>query len=96
VTRELAELDERQEQQPTDRAALVPVMRGLVERWETTSVATRRNMLRELIQGVWAYPKSTGPDGEERPAYAVPVMVWEAAPTPIGRRAEQAEHRAEA
>ncbi|MEU1597277.1 zinc ribbon domain-containing protein [Streptomyces sp. NPDC005708] len=90
VTRELAELDERQEQQPTDRAALVPVMRGLVERWEITPVATRRNMLRELIHGVWAYPKSVGPDGEERPAYAVPVPVWETAPQPIGRRAEQA------
>lgn len=94
VTRELAELDERQEQQPTDRAALVPVMRGLVERWDLTPVATRRNMLRELISGVWAYPKSTAPDGTEIPAYAVAVPAWEAAPKLIGRRAEQAEQPA--
>ncbi|MEU0037210.1 recombinase family protein [Streptomyces sp. NPDC006333] len=91
TTRELAELDERQEQEPSDRAALVPVMRGLVERWEITPVATRRNMLRELIHGVWAYPKSVGPDGVERPAYAVPVPRWEQAPEPIGRRSQVAE-----
>ncbi|MFD8216176.1 recombinase family protein [Streptomyces sp. NPDC059697] len=95
TTEELAELDKRK-QQPTDRAALVPVMRGLIDRWEITPVRTRRNMLRELIQGVWAYPKTEGPDGEEIPAYAVPIAVWEPEPEPIGRRAERAEQPTEA
>ncbi|MEU7340583.1 recombinase family protein [Streptomyces sp. NPDC007074] len=91
VTQQIAELDEHQaDGQNVDRAALVPVMRGLVERWEITPVATRRNMLRELIRGVWAYPKGTGPKGEMAETYAVPVPVWEPEPEPIGRRADQA------
>jgi DNA invertase Pin-like site-specific DNA recombinase/PHD/YefM family antitoxin component YafN of YafNO toxin-antitoxin module len=94
--RQLAELDEHQaDEQDVDRAALVPVMRGLVERWDITPVATRRNMLRELIRGVWAYPKGTGPSSDSAEAYAVPVPVWDPEPAPIGHRADdRAEHQA--
>jgi PHD/YefM family antitoxin component YafN of YafNO toxin-antitoxin module len=96
TTRQLANLDEHQAAEPdVDRAALVPVMRGLVERWDITPVTTRRNMLRELIRGVWAYPKGTGPSAESTEAYAVPVPVWDPEPEPIGHRADdRAEHQA--
>ncbi len=87
VTKELSALKNAQpEVESSDRAALVPVMRGLVSRWEITPVETRRNLLRELIHGVWAYPPGVGPDGEAFAAYAVPVPLWEPKPTPIGRR----------
>lgn len=88
ATAQLAELNAEAEQPAAvDRAALAPVMRGLVERWDTTPVATRRNLLREVLHGVWAYPRRTLPDGTEAPAYAVPVPVWEPRPEPIGRQA---------
>ncbi|MER0481620.1 recombinase family protein [Streptomyces sp. Edi2] len=87
VTAELAELDAATADPDPIKADYLPVIRGLVDRWEITPVDTRRAMLRTLLRGVWAYPKMTGPDGEETAPYAVPVAVWEEAPAPIGRRA---------
>lgn len=85
TTTQIAELDKQAEQAPTDRAVLLPVMHGLLNRWEITPVRTRRNMLREVLRGVWAYPKATLPDGTEQAPYAVPVAVWEEEPKPLGR-----------
>jgi DNA invertase Pin-like site-specific DNA recombinase len=88
ITAELAEVEQAAEEtapQEVDRVALVPVMRGLVERWEITPVETRRRLLKQVLHGVWAYPKETLPDGTVRPAYAVPVPVWEEKPEPIGQ-----------
>lgn len=87
VTAELAELDKNAEEPRKDRADYVPVMRGLVDRWEITPVETRRGLLRTLLRGVWAYPPGTGPRPEEPEVYAVPVPIWEEEPAPIGPRA---------
>ncbi|MFD7107717.1 recombinase family protein [Streptomyces celluloflavus] len=87
VTAELAELDASAEKPQAEKADYLPVIRGLVDRWNITPVDTRRALLRTLLAGVWAYPKMTGPDGVETAPYAVPVAVWEEAPAPIGRRA---------
>ncbi|MER8086576.1 recombinase family protein [Streptomyces sp. NPDC094048] len=86
TTQQIAELDAQAEQAPTDRAALLPVMRGLLERWDLTPVRTRRDMLREVLHGIWAYPRLILPDGTEQAPYAVPVPVWEEKPTPLGRQ----------
>lgn len=90
TTKQISDLDQQAEEQPVERAALLPVMRGLIERWDVTPVPTRRNMLRALLRGVWAYPRVEQPDGTETAPYAVPVAVWEEEPEPIGRKAEQA------
>jgi hypothetical protein len=88
VTKQAADLDGQAEREPTDRAALLPVMRGLLKRWDVTPVPTRRRMLGTVMRGVWAYPKVAATDEEEEvPAYAVPVMVWEDEPKPLGRHA---------
>ncbi|MFE5851975.1 recombinase family protein [Streptomyces sp. NPDC056500] len=87
VTEQLTAL-ETPEGQQVERADYLPVIRGLVARWEVTTVETRRALLRTLLKGVWIYPKTVGDDGEEIPAYAVPVPAWEpTAPELIGRRA---------
>lgn len=78
VTRELAALDEVPAE--TDRVALLPVVAGLLERWEITPVATRRETLRSLIRGVWAYPAADGAS-----ARAVAVAVWEEQPELVGQ-----------
>ncbi|RMB83682.1 recombinase family protein [Streptomyces shenzhenensis] len=87
TTAELAELDKRTEEQEAKPADYQPIIRGLIDRWEITPVETRRELLRSVLRGVWAYPKSTAPDGTEVPAYAVPVAIWEDEPRPIGPRA---------
>jgi DNA invertase Pin-like site-specific DNA recombinase len=87
VTAELAELDQRTEQDEAKPADYLPVMRGLIDRWDITPVETCRSLLRTILRGVWIYPKSTAPDGTEIPAYAVPVAVWEDEPNLLGHRA---------
>ncbi|MGW8988677.1 recombinase family protein [Streptomyces zhihengii] len=88
VTAQLAELAAEAEQPAAvDRAALAPVMRGLVTRWDTTPADVLRALLREVLHGIWAYPRRTLPDGTEAPAYAVPVPLWEPRPKSIGRQA---------
>ncbi|MFF9284829.1 recombinase family protein [Streptomyces griseosporeus] len=87
ITAELAELDQRTEEDEARPADYQPIIRGLLDRWDTTPVETRRAMLRTLLRGVWAYPKRTAPDGTEVPAYAVPVAVWEDEPALLGPRA---------
>ncbi|MEV0444793.1 recombinase family protein [Streptomyces spectabilis] len=86
VTAELAALDKRTEEEEATPADYQPVIRGLVDRWEMTPVETRRAMLKTVLRGVWAYPKSTAPDGTEVPAYAVPVAAWEEVPMLLGPR----------
>jgi DNA invertase Pin-like site-specific DNA recombinase len=88
VTAELAQLDERTEEDEARPSDFLPVMRGLIERWDATPVDTRRSLLRSMLRGVWAYPKSTAPDGTEVPAYVVPVAIWEPEPPLLGPRAE--------
>ncbi|MGW2591994.1 recombinase family protein [Streptomyces sp. NPDC001515] len=85
TTQQITQLDEQAEQAPTDRAALLPVIRGLLDRWEITPVRTRRDMLREVLRGVWAHPRAMLPNGTEQDPYAVPVPVWDDEPTPLGR-----------
>ncbi|MEU8805013.1 recombinase family protein [Streptomyces anthocyanicus] len=87
VTAELAQLDERTEEDEARPADFLPVMRGLIDRWDATPVDTRRALLRSMLRGVWAYPKATAPDGTETPAYAVPVAIWEPEPELLGARA---------
>ena len=87
VTAELAALDQRTEEEEAQPADYLPVIRGLLDRWDITPVETRRAMLRSMLRGVYAFPKSTAPDGTERPAYAVPVAVWEEPPALLGPRA---------
>ncbi|WP_406014365.1 recombinase family protein [Streptomyces sp. NBC_00984] len=87
VAAELAELEQRTDEEEARPADYLPVIRGLLDRWEVTPVETRRSMLRTVLRGVWAYPKSTAPDGSEIPAYAVAVAVWEDEPTLLGPRA---------
>ncbi|MDK0520344.1 recombinase family protein [Streptomyces sp. ML-6] len=87
VTAELAELDQSADQDEVNPADYLPVVRGLIDRWEITPVETRRSMLRTVLRGVWIYPKSTAPSGAKIPAYAVPVAVWEGDPQLLGRRA---------
>ncbi|MEU3096893.1 recombinase family protein [Streptomyces sp. NPDC006967] len=88
VTAELAALDTCTEEEEARPADFLPVIRGLLDRWELTPVETRRTVLRSVLRGVYAYPKSTAPDGTVRPAYAVPVAVWEPAPALLGHRAD--------
>ncbi|MFF2014040.1 recombinase family protein [Streptomyces sp. NPDC058195] len=83
---ELAELEQRTEGEESRPADYLPVIRGLLSRWDITPVETRRAMLRTVLRGVWAYPKSTAPDGTTIPAYAVVVAVWEPAPALLGPR----------
>ncbi|MFJ7337841.1 recombinase family protein [Streptomyces sp. NPDC101116] len=87
ITAELAELDRQSEEDVAEPADFQPIIRGLLDRWDLTPVETRRTMLRSMLRGVWAYPKSTAPDGTARPAYAVPVAVWEEPPALLGNRA---------
>ncbi|MGW6518584.1 recombinase family protein [Streptomyces sp. NPDC054962] len=87
VTAELAQLDTRTEEDEAQPADYLPIIRGLVDRWETTPVETRRSLLRTVLRGVWAYPKRTAPDGSEVPVSVLPVAVWEDEPTLIGPRA---------
>nr|WP_237519140.1 recombinase family protein [Streptomyces sp. SID5910] len=87
VTAELAQLDERSEEDEARPVDFLPVMRGLIERWDVTPVDTIRSLLRSMLRGVWAYPKSIAPDGTEVPVYAVPVAIWEPVPEPLGPRA---------
>jgi DNA invertase Pin-like site-specific DNA recombinase len=87
VTADLAALDQRTEEEEARPADFLPVIRGLLDRWEVTPVETRRAMLRSVLRGVWAYPKSTAPDGTVRPAYVVVVAAWEEPPALLGHRA---------
>lgn len=87
VTADLAALDQRTEEEEARPADFLPIIRGLLDRWDMTPVETRRAMLRSLLRGVYAYPAATAPDGSKRPAYAVPVAVWEDPPALLGHRA---------
>jgi DNA invertase Pin-like site-specific DNA recombinase len=87
ITVQLAELDQAPEE-TTDRAALLPVIRGLLGRWELTPVESRQTMLRTVLRGVWAYPKRE--QGlMTLPPYAVAVAVWEDPPALWGPRGTQ-------
>ncbi|GAA5056287.1 recombinase family protein [Streptomyces similanensis] len=88
ATAALAEADARTDEEEAQPADYQPIIRSLLDRWDTTPVETCRAMLREVLRGVWAYPKETAPDGTVTPAYAVPVAVWEAEPTLLGPRAD--------
>src|SRR5690606_38095687 len=87
VTADLAALDQRTEEEEARPADFLPIIRGLLDRWDMTPVETRRAMLRSLLRGVYVYPAATAPDGSKRPAYAVPVAVWEDPPALLGHRA---------
>ncbi|MFJ5999619.1 recombinase family protein [Streptomyces sp. NPDC092370] len=87
VTAELAQLDQRTEEEEARPADYQPIIHGLIERWDITPVETRRALLRSVLRGVWAYPKYTAPDGTEVAARVVPVAMWEDAPQLLGPRA---------
>lgn len=86
VTAELAELEGRTEQDEARPADYLPVIRGLIDRWEITPVETRRAMLRTVLRGIWIFPKLPEPEGKRRPTYALPVAVWEDEPALLGPR----------